>query len=966
MKGVWMNKPRRGTLAQSPRPGLSQLGLQFGLGTRVLSPAGYLVARCFRSFIALFIVLILWFSLAPYWPYELILVPIGLYIVYFILRQMVFSRREKRFYHPWIQFGRAQLSILGIFVLSLILESQGIRNELWLLYIPSLLIISRHNPTWTYLASVLECCALLLVLEGRWNGVSVEAGALWLTGVPPWLIARSLGLVLIAFILHYLMRLFDTRESLVQIARAAERLMGSCEVRGQHLDAECQAAFQEFMSILRALRCGIIAYDSSAQRLIPLGEFHNAQYALDPEAETPRKETYSIEHPMGEVVRSRRPQVLQSDRYPSARHWRFTERFRHEPVVPCPLPRDTFQRLAVPILDHGAQEAKVLGILYFDFAHRAAPPAYQLRGYFEGIQAIAGRLVPVLRQHRIQCELERQLSISNQLAVNPALDVVLDFALDAVVDKLGFDFGLISLVDLDRRVIRGARGRNIPPGWIEMVVHSLDSHDIQADIVRSGKQEVLCGWDPRFHPEIWKRYEHGRMIRVFTPIAGQGPAGERLVIGTIEAGYRDATRHTIEPEQCHMVSTLAQRMFAPIYHAQLLERARHRAESLRTLQEWGTALALMHRHQKEAVDAVGHALLERFGADLVILYRYARRMHKLYFQGIYGKVRGNRDALNPPSPDHGIIAHIMSTKQAYYQSEVASDPLLVSSVRSAAGAHTGSYHTFSERQGIVSFAGLPMCTEGNGNIVGVLCVNYRQPKIFTEEDKLALELAARFGAVALYNAGLIELAEEEIRDRERRDLALHLHDTLSSTLPAIRNFSEAARDHLAQGNPHKAAELLRRLEREVLQAQREMDLVIFSHRAGPHPGGDLREGMRQITEEAQGRFDLHISLEVQLLTGQSISVPITETLLRVYREAVVNIVKHANTRDVEVRVVGATDHIAMCIKDKGCGFDPHETRFRYSGLSMIREKVEEQGGCLRIDSHPGQGAILAVEIPLSS
>lgn len=723
--------------------------------------------------------------------------------------------------------------------------------------------------------------------------------------------------------------------------------------------------FQEFMSLLRALRCGILYYDSSAQRLITLGEFCNAQDTPDPESETPQQEsTYSIEHPMGKVVRSRSPQLLQSDRYPFARHWRFAERFRQKSVPLCPLPRNTFQRLAVPILDTSPQGAEVLGILYFDFAHHSAPPAYQLRDYFEGIQAIANSLLPVLQQHRTQHELQRQLSISDQVASNFALDVVLDFALDVVVNKLGFDFGLISLVDLDRRVIRGAKGRNIPQGWIEMVVHSLDSHDIQADIVRSGKQEVLSGWDPRFHPEIWEKYGHSRMIRVFTPIIGLGLAGERLVVGTIEAGYRDASRRTIEPEQCRMLDMLARRMFAPIYHAQLLERAQRRAESLRMLQEWGTALALVHRHQREAIDAVGNALLDKLGADLVILYRYARRTHKLYFQGIYGEIRGNRDALNPPSPDHGIIAHIMSIGRAYYQPEVASDPLLVSSVRSTAGVHSGSYHTFSERQGIVSFAGLPMYAEGN--IVGVLCANYRQPKRFTEEDKLALELAARFGAVALHNVGLIELAEEEIRDRERRDLALRLHDSLSSTLPAIRNFSEAARDHLMQDNHDKAAELLQRLEKEVRRAQRDIDLVVFSYRAGPRFGGDLREGLRQITEEAQGRFGLRISLEVQLLIGQSISVSVTETLLRVYREAVANIVEHANTRDVEVRVTGATDHISMIVRDNGHGFDPREAHSRYSGLNMIREQVEQQGGSLRVDSHLGQGTTLLVEIPLLS
>lgn len=111
---------------------------------------------------------------------------------------------------------------------------------------------------------------------------------------------------------------------------------------------------------------------------------------------------------------------------------------------------------------------------------------------------------------------------------------------------------------------------------------------------------------------------------------------------------------------------------------------------------------------------------------------------------------------------------------------------------------------------------------------------------------------------------------------------------------------------------------------------------------------------------------MRISLEVQLLTGQSISVSVTETLLRVYREAVANIVEHANTRDVEVRVAGATDHISMIVRDNGRGFDPREAHSRYSGLNMIREQVEQQGGSLHVDSHPGQGTTLLVEIPFLS
>jgi GAF domain-containing protein len=136
----------------------------------------------------------------------------------------------------------------------------------------------------------------------------------------------------------------------------------------------------------------------------------------------------------------------------------------------------------------------------------------------------------------------REIGVATAIAVE--LNQKLESMLDELVDGMGFEYAVISLVDTYKERIRTIRGRNVPPGWIGASEHSLRSTDILADVVRTGRAEVSDSFDSRFSYAIWDRYNHERLARVFVPIVAGEPGKER-VIGTIEAGCVKERRKAI-------------------------------------------------------------------------------------------------------------------------------------------------------------------------------------------------------------------------------------------------------------------------------------------------------------------------------------------------------------------------------------------------------------------------------------
>lgn len=93
--------------------------------------------------------------------------------------------------------------------------------------------------------------------------------------------------------------------------------------------------------------------------------------------------------------------------------------------------------------------------------------------------------------------------------------------------------------------------------------------------------------------------------------------------------------------------------------------------------------------------------------------------------------------------------------------------------------------------------------------------------------------------------------------------------------------------------------------------------------------------------------------------------PETQTqLFRIVQEVLANARKHSGARSVAVTVAADDSKLSLWIADDGCGFDPEAVaNGDHLGLHTMAERTAELGGSLRIESTPGAGTRVGVEVP---
>jgi signal transduction histidine kinase len=201
-------------------------------------------------------------------------------------------------------------------------------------------------------------------------------------------------------------------------------------------------------------------------------------------------------------------------------------------------------------------------------------------------------------------------------------------------------------------------------------------------------------------------------------------------------------------------------------------------------------------------------------------------------------------------------------------------------------------------------------------------------------------------------------------EQERVRLAADLHDGPVQELTALRYGLTRARNRIQRHEPEQAESLLATLEDELAAGITGLRRLMAELR----PAVLDEQGLEVALHNQVRAFEATSGVACAISTGlQRRLAPDLETVLyRVTQESLNNVGKHAGAARVTVSLAAENGSVRLRINDDGVGFDPAAAGRLLSeghfGLVGMRERVEMVGGHLSIDSSPGQGTTVAVEM----
>lgn len=225
-----------------------------------------------------------------------------------------------------------------------------------------------------------------------------------------------------------------------------------------------------------------------------------------------------------------------------------------------------------------------------------------------------------------------------------------------------------------------------------------------------------------------------------------------------------------------------------------------------------------------------------------------------------------------------------------------------------------------------------------------------------QRDALVRELLATQGRLAAteHESGVLA---------ERARLAREIHDTLAQGLSSIQMLLYAAE----RADPGRPGLEHIRLARETAAANLA-DARRFIRELTPPELEDkgFAGALRRLATEQWGAQGLRVKVRV----SDTVELPmhIQTALLRIAQGAVANVIQHADATTATITLaVDPPGQVCFTIADDGRGFDPASLSGRAGrsdsfGLQATRERVDQLGGTLTVESQPGAGTVLTVEL----
>lgn len=254
----------------------------------------------------------------------------------------------------------------------------------------------------------------------------------------------------------------------------------------------------------------------------------------------------------------------------------------------------------------------------------------------------------------------------------------------------------------------------------------------------------------------------------------------------------------------------------------------------------------------------------------------------------------------------------------------------------------------------VSRSGMAIALRVRSEILGVLTVEYDHVDAMTHDDVTWLGGLAANLALSIDNAQWFVRIRSLGAEAERARIARDLHDRLAQSLAYVA--LELERIDRTRGE----TELARVIE-VVRDSIAELRTTLYELRTTPTEERSLTAVLREYTDRFTARTGIAVTLRTQD-EDLRFAQPIEVELWRILQESLTNVERHAQATRAWVTVSNGGDRAIVEVRDNGKGFRPAVVATDHYGIVGMRERADAINAHLTIDSEPGAGTCVRLEV----
>jgi ligand-binding sensor domain-containing protein/signal transduction histidine kinase len=275
------------------------------------------------------------------------------------------------------------------------------------------------------------------------------------------------------------------------------------------------------------------------------------------------------------------------------------------------------------------------------------------------------------------------------------------------------------------------------------------------------------------------------------------------------------------------------------------------------------------------------------------------------------------------------------------------------------------------REGVRSFVHLPIVVDHK--VVGVFNVAFTHPNLIGDDTTRLFSALAHRASISIANMELFEQTKDLAVMEERNRLARDLHDSAKQkAFAALAQLGTAKGVLNANGNGHgnengngngngnSASLHLSEAENLVSDVIQELTFLVQEIYPIALQEKGLTTALREYIYEWENRND--IAMQFNTRNERRLPLEIEQAIYRITQETLANVARHSHAHRVDVSLVYNDDSLQLSVSDDGCGFDTNP-KSQGMGLRSIRERVASIRGTVQIQSAPGQGTRILVQVP---